>query len=104
MNPLFRKPQGMPNASNARPNPMQGAQGLRGVGDKFQQIRNIIGMVKSGGNPQQLLQAMLAQNPQKAQEFEKLMQSGANPKQIVMDYCKQNNISPEELIKQLGLK
>lgn len=100
MNPLFRnnRPQGTPNM---RPN---GMQGLQGMGNKFQQICNLIGMVKGGGNPQQLLQSLLAQNPQKAQEFEKLLQSGANPKQIVMDYCKQNNTTPEELIKQLGLK
>ena len=96
-NPLFRgnSPQKMPNM---RPNPLQA------MGNKFQQLRNLIGMIKGGGNPQQLLQSLLAQNPQKAQEFEKLLQSGANPKQIVMDYCKQNNTTPEELMRQLGLK
>lgn len=96
-NPLFRgnKSQNIPNM---RPNDLQN------IGNKFQQIRNLIGMVKGGGNPQQLLQSLLAQNPQKAQEFEKLLQGGANPKQIVMAYCKQNNTTPEELMKQLGLK
>ena len=98
-NPLFRGGKSMPSMPNSgMPNSMQA------MGNKMQQLRNVIGMIKGGGNPQALLQTLFAQNPQKAQEFNAFLQGGGNPKQFVMDYCKKNNTTPEELMKQLGLK
>lgn len=98
-NPLFRGGKSMPSMPNGgMPN------GMQAMGGKMQQLRNVIGMIKGGRNPQALLQTLFAQNPQKAQEFNAFMQGGGNPKQFVMDYCQKNNTTPEELMKQLGLK
>ena len=98
-NPLFRGGKSMPSMPNGcMPN------GMQAMGNKMQQLRNVIGMIKGGGNPQAMLQTLFAQNPQKAQELNAFLQGGRNPKQFVMDYCKKNNTTPEELMKQLGLK
>lgn len=98
-NPLFRGRKSMTSMPNGgMPN------GMQAMGNKMQQLRNVIGMIKGGGNPQAMLQTLFAQNPQKAQEFNAFLQGGGNPKQFVMDYCQKNNTTPEELMKQLGLK
>ena len=95
-NPLFRGGKSMPSMPNGgMPN------GMQAMGNKMQQLRNVIGMIKGGGNPQAMLQTLFAQNPQK---FNAFLQGGGNPKQFVMDYCQKNNTTPEELMKQLGLK
>lgn len=98
-NPLFRGNKGMPSMPNCgMPN------GMQAMGNKMQQLRNVIGMIKGGGNPETVLQTLFAQNPQKAQQFNAFLRDGGNPKQFVMDYCQKNNTTPEELMKQLGLK
>ena len=98
-NPLFRGGKSMPSMPNGGM-----PSGMGAMGGKMQQLRNMIGLIKGGGNPQALLQTLFAQNQQKAQEFNAFMQGGGNPKQFVMDYCQKNNTTPEELMKQLGLK
>lgn len=98
-NPLFRGGKSMPSMPNGGV-----SNGMQAMGNKMQQLRNVIGMIKGGRNPQAMLQTLFAQNPQKAQEFNAFLQGGGNPKQFVMDYCQKNNTTPEELMKQLGLK
>ena len=98
-NPLFRGNKPTPSMPNGGI-----MNGMQAMGGKMQQLRNVIGMIKSGGNPQAMLQTLFAQNPQKAQEFNAFLQGGGNPKQFVMDYCQKNNTTPEELMKQLWLK
>lgn len=98
-NPLFHGNKPTPSMPNGGI-----MNGMQAMGGKMQQLRNVIGMIKGGGNPQAMLQTLFAQNPQKAQEFNAFLQCGGNPKQFVMDYCQKNNTTPEELMKQLGLK
>lgn len=91
-NPLFRGGKSMPSMPNGGM-----SNGMQAMGNKMQQLRNVIGMIKGGGNPQAMLQTLFAQNPQKAQEFNAFLQGGGNPKQFVMDYCKKTILRPKNL-------
>lgn len=64
-------------------------------------VGRMMQMVKSGNNPQALMQTMIQKNP-KLQQAIPLIQ-GKNPKQletVFCNLCKQRGMDPQEAIKQ----
>lgn len=69
-------------------------------------IGNLMGMI-NGGNPEQIAQNMIRQNPQLNAIFNQMQQSGLSAKDFTMQFAKQNNIDIQPLmnmLKQRGLK
>lgn len=69
-------------------------------------IGNLMGMI-NGGNPEQIAQNMIRQNPQLNAVFNQMQQSGLSAKDFTMQFAKQNNIDIQPLmnmLKQRGLK
>lgn len=67
---------------------------------------NLMGMI-NGGNPEQIAQNMIRQNPQLNAIFNQMQQSGLSAKDFTMQFAKQNNIDIQPLmnmLKQRGLK
>jgi hypothetical protein len=64
-------------------------------------------MLSMGNNPQQIIQNMMAQNPEIRIAFNQMQQSGMTPQQYAMQYAKQNNINIQPLMNvmnQRGIK
>ena len=72
-------------------------QQLQGAGP-MGQIRNMINMVRSMGNPQAMVQQMAQNNPQVRQI---LQQYGGDPKRAFYGLAQQAGIDPDELIGML---
>ena len=62
-------------------------------------IQNIMNLKNKGGNPQQLMQMLMAQNPQAQEMLTRLqnMAQGRNPQEFIMQLAKQNGVSEENL-------
>ena len=64
-------------------------------------------LMAGGGNPQQMLQNMIRQNPQVNAIFNQQKQSGMTMEQFVRQYAKQNNIDINQMVdflKQRGMR
>ena len=59
-------------------------------------------MLSMGNNPQQIIQNIVAQNPQVQAVFNQMQQSGMTPQQYVMQYAKQNNINIQPLVNMMN--
>ena len=65
----------------------------------------IMSVMRSGGNPMQILQQMAVNNPQAAQAAR--MIGGKSPtelKQIALNMCQERGTTPEAVLKQLGIR
>lgn len=65
----------------------------------------LINIAKSGGDPTQMLQRMANSNPQIGQACR--MIQGKSPQQlqqIAMNMCRERGTTPEEVLKQLGVR
>ena len=58
-------------------------------------------MLSSGGNPQQIVQNMVRQNPQMNAILNQAKNSGMSMEQFARQYAKQNNIDIDALAKNL---
>lgn len=68
---------------------------------------NIMQMLMSGMNPNQIMQNVIQSNPQAQVILNQMQQSGMTPRQYVMQLAKQNNINLNPMInmlKQRGFK
>lgn len=79
------------------------------TGDINQRIERIIALYNSGGNPQQIMQNMMQQNPQMGQMQTQMqnMAQGRSPKEFILQMAKQNGVSEkniEGLARILGAK
>lgn len=66
-----------------------------------QQLTNLIQMINSGNNPQQIFQQMINSNPQLSPVINQIRQSGMSPQQFVMQLARQNNVNIQPLVKNL---
>lgn len=66
-----------------------------------QQLTNLIQMINSGNNPQQIFQQMINSNPQLSPVINQIRQSGMSPQQFVMQLARQNNVDIQPLVKNL---
>lgn len=64
-------------------------------------------LMAGGGNPQQMVQNMMRQNPQVNAIFNQQKQSGMTMEQFARQYAKQNNIDINQMVdflKQRSIK
>lgn len=64
----------------------------------------IIQMLLSGGNPQQIVQNIIQNNPQAKAMFMQMQNSGMSNKDFVMQYAQQNNINIQPYLNMLNQK
>lgn len=68
---------------------------------------NIMQMLLSGQNPNQIMQNIIRSNPQAQVILNQMQQSGMNPQQYVMQLAKQNNVNINpmlNILRQRGFK
>lgn len=61
-------------------------------------LNNLMQLISSGMNPQQIIQNITQQNPQIQVLLNQARQSGLTPQQYAMQFAKQNNINIQPLI------
>ena len=97
----------MSNPLNGNINGMQfngmSNQPANGITPQMQQsaahIKNIMGMLKSSGNPQATIQQVAQNNPQLNQVMQ--LCNGKNPEQVFRQMCADRGINADEFIKML---
>ena len=67
-----------------------------------QLINNIAYILQSGGNPQQIIENMVRQNPNSQAILNQMQQSGMRPKDFVLQYARQNNINISQIVQGLS--
>ena len=64
---------------------------------------NIINFIlQSAGNPQQVVQTMINQNPQAKILMNQMQQSGISMRDFTLQYARQNNINLQPILQQLN--
>lgn len=64
---------------------------------------NIINFIlQSAGNPQQVVQTMINQNPQAKILMNQMQQSGMSVRDFTLQYARQNNINLQPILQQLN--
>ena len=58
-------------------------------------------MMQNGGNPQSMLQSLLASNPQLGQVMNLVQQYNGDAKSAFYDLAKQKGVDPNEIINML---
>lgn len=72
-------------------------------------VNMVLGMINSGGNPNQIAMNMLNNNPQAKQIMQQFqnMANGMSPKDFALQLAKQKGVNPDEVMKmanKFGLK
>lgn len=82
-------------------NPM--LQALRGtpVNSNLSQIKQMMNMVRSAGNPQAMLQSIAQNNPQMKQVMDIVNQSGGDPKAAFYKMAEEKGINPDQVLSML---
>lgn len=65
------------------------------------QIKNMMNIVKSAGNPQAMLSQMMQSNPQIKQAMNIVSQYGGDPKQAFYALAQQKGVNPDEILNML---
>ena len=65
------------------------------------QIKQMIGMIKSSGNPQLLLNQLMQSNPNMKQAMEIVQQYGGNAEKAFYALAEQKGIDPKEILDLL---
>lgn len=81
------------------PNPFNMMNGNTNLPQVNGEMRNLINMFKSGGNPMQVIQMLASRNPQ-LQPIVQALQNGGNPEQMVRSICQKRGINVDEFMKQ----
>ena len=68
---------------------------------RFGQIKQMMNMVKSAGNPQAMLNQMMQNNPQYQQVMQLVNQAGGDPKAAFYQMAQQMGVNPDEIIGML---
>lgn len=64
-------------------------------------IKQMVNMMKSGGNPQTILTQMASQNPQMKQMLSLIGNKNINPKEIFFNACKQRGVNPDDILNMI---
>ena len=67
----------------------------------FQSKSNLLKSIMNSDNPQELIQKMVASNPQMQNLMQLFQTSGLSPKQFFYQYAQQNGIDPDQFLKSL---
>ena len=73
-----------------------GTQGQTG------QIRNMMQMIKSAGNPQAMMQQMMRNNPQYQQAMKLVDQAGGDPKKAFYQMAQQMGVNPDDILGMMN--
>lgn len=71
-------------------------------------LNTFMAMANSGGNPKQIAQQMLMNDPQAREILQQMqnMANGLSPREFAIKYAEQNGVNPNELLqfaKRFGL-
>ena len=69
--------------------------------NNFSQIKNMMNIVRSSGNPQAMLQSMIQSNPQLKQVMDIVNKSGGDPKTAFYKMAEEKGVDPEEILAML---
>lgn len=69
--------------------------------NNLSQIKNMMNMVKSVGNPQAMLQMLIQNNPQMRQVMTLINQSGGDPKAAFYKLAQEKGIDPQQILDML---
>lgn len=65
-------------------------------------INNLIQILQTGNNPQNMVNQFANQNPQVNGMLNQMRQSGMSPKEFVMQYARQNNLDISPILNILN--
>jgi len=82
-------------------NPMLQALRSQPVNNNLSQIKNMMNMVRSAGNPQLMLQQMAQNNSQLRQVMDLINQSGGDPKAAFYKLAQEKGIDPQQILDML---
>lgn len=68
------------------------------MGNTLGQVKQMVQMIKSSGNPQQMVNQMISRNPQINQLIN---QYGGDPKTAFYKYAEANGIDPNEILNMM---
>lgn len=71
------------------------------INNNLNQIKQMMNMVRSAGNPQAMMQSMVQSNPQMKQVMEIVNQSGGDPKAAFYKMAEEKGIDPEQVLSML---
>lgn len=68
-------------------------------------LMQLIGAMRNGGNPMQMLQQMAMSDPRVAQAVQMMQgKSPAELQQMAANMCRERGTTPEAVMRQLGIK
>ena len=82
-------------------NPMLQALRDTPVNSNLSQIKQMMNMVRSAGNPQAMLQSIAQNNPQMKQVMNIVNQSGGDPKAAFYKMAEEKGINPDQVLSML---
>lgn len=82
-------------------NPMLQALRSTPANNNLMQIKQMMNMVRSAGNPQAMLQSIAQNNPQMKQVMDIVNQSGGDPKAAFYKIAEEKGINPEQVLSML---
>lgn len=82
-------------------NPMLQALKSSPVNNNLSQIKQMMNMVRSAGNPQAMLQSIAQNNPQMKQVMDIVSQSGGDPKEAFYKMAEEKGVDPEQILSML---
>ena len=68
------------------------------MGNTLGQVKQMVQMIKSSGNPQQMVNQMISRNPQLNQLIN---QYGGDPKTAFYKYAEANGVDPNEILNMM---
>lgn len=71
------------------------------VNNNLNQIKQMMNMVRSAGNPMAMLQNMAQTNPQLKQVMDVVNTSGGDPKKAFYKMAKEKGVNPEQVLSML---
>lgn len=71
------------------------------IPNNLTQIKQMMNMVRSAGNPQMMLQSMAQNNPQLKQVLDIIQQSGGDPKAAFYKMAQEKGIDPDQILSML---
>lgn len=82
-------------------NPMLQALKNSPVNNNLSQIKQMMNIVQSAGNPQAMLQSIAQNNPQMKQVIDIVGQSGGDPKAAFYKMAEEKGVDPEQILSML---
>lgn len=82
-------------------NPMLQALKSSPVNNNLNQIKQMMNMVRSAGNPQAMIQSIAQNNPQMKQVMDIVSKSGGDPRAAFYRMAEEKGVDPEQVLSML---